>query len=74
MATINHYTPKQRAHIAERLGKLFGLTNPAEKINRDGFHLEHAGDRDQVRLTITCTTFISVEEAQAILNATPLQH
>ena len=71
MAIVTHYTDEQRKIIAERIGALFDLPNAGMKMTREGWRMEGWGD--QVQLTVELVTFITVEEAEAILNAKPIE-
>lgn len=71
MAIVTHYTDEQRNNIAARIGALFELPDAGMKITREGWRMEGWGD--QVQLTVELVTFITVEEAEAILNAKPIE-
>lgn len=71
MAIVTHYTDEQHNNIAARIGALFELPNAGMKITREGWRMEGWGD--QVQLTVELVTFITVEEAEAILNAKPIE-
>lgn len=71
MAIVTHYTDEQRKNIAERIGALFDLTNAGMKMSREGWRMEVWGE--EVQLTVELVTFISTEEAEAILNAKPIE-
>lgn len=71
MAAVTHYTDEQRKNIAERIGTLFDLPDAGMKMTREGWRMEGCGD--EVQLTIELVTFISTEEAEAILNAKPIE-
>lgn len=68
--TMRH-TDEARKIIAERIGALFDLPNAGMKMTREGWRMEGWGD--QVQLTVELVTFITVEEAEAILNAKPIE-
>ncbi|KQQ65067.1 hypothetical protein [Microbacterium sp. Leaf320] len=70
MAIITHYTQEQRNNQAERIGALFVLPDAGMKMTREGWRMEGWGD--EVQLTVELVTFITKEEAEAILNATPI--
>lgn len=70
MAIVTHYTDEQRKKIAERIGALFELPNAGMKMTREGWRMEGWGD--EVQLTVELVTFITTEEAEAILNAKPI--
>lgn len=71
MAIITHHTDEQRKNIAERIGALFDLPNAGTKMTREGWRMEGWGD--EVQLTVQLVTVISTEEAEAILNAKPIE-
>ena len=66
-----HHTDEARKIIAERIGALFGLPDAGMKMTREGWRMDGWGD--QVQLTVELVTFITVEEAEAILNAKPIE-
>lgn len=66
MAIVTHYTDEQRNNIAARIGALFELPDAGMKMTREGWRME-------VQLTVELVTFITVEEAEAILNAKPIE-
>lgn len=69
--TFFGYRDAQRRDQAARLGWLFDLPNPADKITRDGLRMEHVS-ADTVHLSVTLTRTIDQVEANAIINAEPL--
>lgn len=71
MAVVTHYTDEQRKNIAERIGALFDLPNAGMKMTREGWRMEGRGD--EIQLTVELVTFITTEEAEAILNAKPIE-
>ena len=71
MAIVTHYTDEQRKNIAERIGALFELPNAGMKMTREGWRMEGWGE--EVQLTVELVTFITPEEAEAILNAKPIE-
>lgn len=71
MAVITHHTQEQRDNIAARIGRLFDLPDAGMKMTREGWSMDGWGD--EIKLTIELVTFISKEEAQAILNAKPVE-
>lgn len=70
MAIITHYTQEQRDNQAERIGLLFDLPNAGRKMTREGWSMEAWGD--EVMIKIELVKVITPEEADAILNATPI--
>lgn len=70
MATVMHYTQEQRNNQAERIGALFDLPDAGMKMTREGWSMDSRGD--EVMLKIELMKTITLEEAEAILNATPI--
>lgn len=69
------YTTRLEARInqAARIGRIFDLPDAGRKISADGWTMTHTHESDSVRLTVELVAFISVEEAEKILNSTPLE-
>lgn len=70
MAIITHHTKEQRANIAARIGALFDLPDAGMKMSREGWQLK--GHGDEIQLTVELVKIVTREEAEAILNAHPL--
>lgn len=70
MAIITQHTQEQRDNIAARIGALFNLPDAGMKIRRDGWMMEGFGDR--ALLKVELETVITLAEAEAVLNARPL--
>lgn len=62
---------ENRKNQAARIGRIFDLPNAGMKISADGWTMTHTPESDSVRLTVELVAFISVEEAEKILNSTP---
>ena len=71
MAVSIEYTDEQRKHQAERLGRIFGIENAGMKISRDGLRMEPWNGN--VKVTVEVVEFISIEEAEKIMNAVPVE-
>ena len=71
MAVITHFTQEQRENIAAQIGKLFDLPDAGMKITREGWKLEGWGP--EIRLTVELVKMVTKEEAEAILNALPIE-
>lgn len=69
------YTTDQedRNNQAARIGRIFDLPDAGAKVSTDGWTMTHTPESDSVRLTVELVAFISVEEAEKILNRTPLE-
>lgn len=72
MATFNHYTDEQRKNQAERLGVIFGVEDAGMKMTRNGLSIEPWGD-EEVLVKVELVQIISRAEADAILNAAPVE-
>lgn len=70
MAITTHYTQEQRNHQAERIGALFDLPDAGMKMTREGWSMESWGGGVMLKIELVKT--ITPEEAEAILNATPI--
>ena len=70
MAIVKHYTNEQRQHQAARLGRIFELPDAGMKITEGGWVLESWGD--QAMVTVELVAVISLEEANALINAEPV--
>lgn len=71
MATVTHYTQEQRNIIAARIGALFELPDAGMKMKSEGWVMDGWGD--EIKLTVELVTMITREEAEAILNAKPIE-
>lgn len=71
MAVSIEYTDEQRKNQAARLGKIFGIENAGMKITRNGLCMEPWNSG--VMVTIELCEVITVEEAEKIMNAVPLE-
>lgn len=71
MAVVKHYTDKERRAIADRIGLIFDLPNAGMKMTEAGWSLESWGD--QVQLKGELVAVISRTEAEALINAKPVE-
>lgn len=71
MAVVTHHTQEQRNNIAARIGAIFDLPDAGMKMTREGWSMEGWGD--EVMLKVEIVNMITPEEAEAILNAKPLE-
>lgn len=71
MAIVTHYTEEQRGNIAAQIGKMFELPDAGMKMTAEGWRLEGWGP--EIRLTVELVKMVTKEEAEAMLNAQPVE-
>lgn len=71
MAMSFEPTEEQRANIAARVGRVFGLPDAGRKIEAGGVNLEYY-DAGRALLKVNLVEVITEQEANAIINGLPL--